>query len=233
MNMLLRYCLSIVYAGTSHECPVCASRLSKFKPMGVRKSALCPVCGALERHRLIWLYCLAKTNLFDGRPKRLLHVAPEPCLKRQLRRINGIEYVDADLESRHATVKMDVTDIQFDDASFDIILCNHVLEHVPDDRRAMRELLRVLRPGGWAIMQVPIDGESTREDPAITSAADRARLYGQHDHVRQYGRDYGERLNAAGFQVNVESFAADFSPTELDRLGVLANEDLYCCVRPA
>jgi SAM-dependent methyltransferase len=201
--------------------------------MGIRPAARCPVCGALERHRLIWLYCRAKTDLFDGRPKRLLHVAPEPCLTRELRHIDALEYVGADLESRHAMVKMDVTAIQFDDASFDVILCNHVLEHVPDDQKAMRELLRVLKPGGWAIMQVPIKGETTQEDPAVTSATERTRLYGQHDHVRQYGRDYAERLRTAGFLVEVVPFATGLTQPARERYGVLADEELYCCTRPA
>ena len=201
--------------------------------MGMRLSARCPVCGAHERHRLIWLYCHARTDLFDGRPKRLLHVAPEPCLTRELRRVDALEYVGADLERRHATVRMDVTAILFGDASFDVILCNHVLEHVPEDRKAMRELLRVLKPGGWAIMQVPIKGETTQEDATVTSAAERTRLYGQHDHVRQYGRDYAERLRAAGFLVEVDPFAAGLTPSQRERYGVLADEELYRCARPA
>ena len=237
MNFLLRYCLGVFrrlyYAGNRHECPVCDSRLRRFKPMGTRLAARCPVCGSLERHRLIWLYCRAKTRLFDGRPKRLLHVAPEPCLMRELQRIDALEYVGADLESRHATVKMDVTNIQFGDASFDVILCNHVLEHVVDDRKAMRELLRVLKPGGWAIMQVPVEGDTTREDPAVVGAVERARLYGQHDHVRQYGRDYVERLRAAGFVVDADSSATRLMTAERTRYGVLAEEVLYFCTRPA
>jgi len=237
MKTFLRNCLyplrRLFYAGAKHECPVCNGRVRWFKPMGTRPSARCPVCGSLERHRLIWLYCRARTNLFDGRPKRLLHVAPEPCLTRELRRIDALEYVGADLEGHHAMVRMDVTAIQFGDASFDVILCNHVLEHVPEDGKAMRELLRVLKPGGWAIMQVPIKGETTQEDPAVTSAAERTRLYGQHDHVRQYGRDYVQRLRAAGFLVEVNTYAAGLSLPQRERYGVLAEEDLYCCSRPA
>jgi SAM-dependent methyltransferase len=235
MNPLFRYCLDrirkLLYVGVNHECPICNSRLLLFKRMGTRPSARCPVCGSLERHRLIWLYCRTKTDLFDERPKRLLHVAPEPCLTRELRRIGALEYVGADLEGHHANVRMDVTAIEFGDASFDVILCNHVLEHVPDDTKAMRELLRVLKPGGWAIMQVPIRGAITQEDPAVTSAVERTRLYGQHDHVRQYGRDYAERLRAAGFLVEVDPFAAGLTQEQRKRYGLLADEDLYYCVR--
>ncbi len=236
MKTLLYYWLGrfrkAIYAGAQYECSICNSRLRRFKPMGERPLARCPVCGALERHRLIWLYCRAKTDLFDGHPKSLLHVAPEPCLMSELRRIEGLEYVGADMASHYATVKMDVTSIQFVDASFDVILCNHVLEHVIDDQKAMRELLRVLKPGGWAIMQVPIKGEVTQEDPAVVTAAERARLYGQCDHVRQYGRDYGNRLRSAGFLVKVESFSSSMAPSELERYGILADEDLYVCMRP-
>ncbi|MBE0627722.1 MAG: methyltransferase domain-containing protein [Burkholderiales bacterium] len=237
MRYFFRYCLDgirkILNAGVEHECPICKSRVRKFRRMGTRPSARCPVCGSLERHRLIWLYCRARTDLFDGRRKRLLHVAPEPCLTRELRRIDALEYVGADLQGHHAMVKMDVTAIQFGDASFDVILCNHVLEHVPEDGKAMRELRRVLKPGGWAIMQVPIKGETTQEDPAVTSAAERTRLYGQHDHVRQYGRDYAQRLRAAGFLVEVDTYAAGLTPSQRERYGVLADEDLYCCARSA
>jgi SAM-dependent methyltransferase len=237
MKTLLRYLLNgirrMLYAGAKHECPVCNSHLERFKSMGTRPSARCPVCGSLERHRLIWLFCRAKTDLFDGRPKRLLHVAPEPCLTRELRHIDALEYLGADLEGRHAMVRMDVTAIQFDDASFDVILCNHVLEHVPEDRKAMRELLRVLKPGGWAIMQVPIKGETTQEDASVISAEERTRLYGQDDHVRQYGRDYAERLRAAGFLVAVDPFAVALTPLERERFRVLADEELHYCTRPA
>jgi SAM-dependent methyltransferase len=221
----------ILYRGTEHECSICGSRLARFKPMANRPAARCPVCGSLERHRMIWLYCQAKTNLFDGRAKRFLHVAPEPCLTLPLRRIKGLEYVGADLEGCRAMVKMDVTGIPFDDASFDVILCSHVLEHVQDDRTAMRELLRILKPGGWAILLVPIDGAITQEDLCITSPEERTRLYGQHDHVRQYGQDYGQRLRQAGFLVSVDAFAAELAPAVLDRYGLLADEDVYYCTK--
>lgn len=237
MNTFLRGCLrylrKIYYAGINYRCPVCNSQLARFKPMGSRPAARCPVCNALERHRLIWLYCQTQTDLFDGRRKRLLHVAPEACLKQQLNCIKGLEYTGADLESRHATVKMDVTAIPFNNASFDVILCNHVLEHVPDDRKAMWELLRILKPGGWAIMQVPIKEGVTQEDPAVTSAEERTRLYGQSDHVRQYGQDYGDRLRNAGFTVVVNAFASRLSKLDRERYGVLVEEEIYFCSKSA
>ncbi len=217
------------YAGTKHECPICRSSFDILKPMGSRASARCPVCDSLERHRLIWLFCHRKTDLFDGRNKQFLHVAPEPFLKPAIRRLPGLAYVGADLEGRHANVKLDVTDINFDDNHFDVIFCSHVLEHVPDDRTAMRELLRVLKPGGWAILQVPILGEHTQEDPSIVDPQERARRYGQDDHVRQYGKDYVERLRAAGFVVDVSEYVKEFSDHERFCYGLPAEEDIYFC----
>lgn len=236
MKTLLRSILArirkVLFFGADYTCPICESRLASFIPMGQRLSARCPVCGSLERHRLIWLYCTMATDLFDGRPKSLLHVAPEPCLAERLRKLDGLDYVSADLASRYAAVRMDVTDIQFAEDSFDVIFCNHVLEHVPDDAKAMSELLRVLKPGGWAIMQVPVSGETTQEDLTITSAEERLRLYGQHDHVRQYGRDYATRLRAAGFQVKVDEYAAQLPNEERLRYGVRPDEELYLCHKP-
>lgn len=229
----LRILRKLVYRGDQHECPICNSRISRLKPMGARAAARCPVCGSLERHRLIWLHCRANTNLFDGRAKRLLHIAPEPCLARVLKQVPGLEYIRSDFAGTRTTVRLDVTAIPFRDGSFDVILCNHVLEHVAEDRQAMRELRRVLRPGGWAIMQVPIKGDTTLEDPAITSPEARTLHYGQDDHVRQYGLDYEERLRAAGFIVDRKPLARQFSAAERRRYGLMDDEDLYCCTKPA
>lgn len=221
----------LVYRGERHECPICRSRVSRLKPMGRRPDARCPVCGSLERHRLIWLYCRKSTELFDGRPRRLLHIAPEPCLARVLKRISGLEYIRSDFAGSRTTIRLDVAAIPFQDDSFDIVLCNHVLEHVADDRRAMRELRRVLKPGGWAIMQVPIKGATTLEDPGITSPEARALHYGQDDHFRQYGLDYEQRLRDAGFVVERNSFASRYSTAERQRYGLIEDEDLYCCTK--
>lgn len=229
----LRTLRRAIYRGDRHECPICDSRIGRLLPMGKRDSARCPVCGSLERHRLIWLYCRTNTDLFSCRPRRLLHVAPEPCLSRKLMRTPGLEYIRSDFAGTRTTLQLDVTAIPFRDASFDAILCNHVLEHVPDDRRAMRELLRVLKPGGWAIMQVPIKGKTTLEDPAITSAEARALHYGQDDHVRQYGLDYEDRLREAGFLVDRIAYAPKLSLNERRRYGLMDEEELYRCGKPA
>src|SRR5262249_39677760 len=155
-----------------------------------------------ERHRLHWVYLRERTDLFDGRPRRLLHVAPEPVLGRRLRGIAGLRYVSADLADPRAELRLDVMRLPFAGDAFDAILWRHVLEHVGDDRAAMRELYRVLRPGGLALLAVPpIRTERTCEDPGVSDPAERRRRFGHPDHVRRYGRDYPERLRFAGFRV--------------------------------
>jgi SAM-dependent methyltransferase len=144
-----------------------------------------------------------------------------------------LDYITADLSSSQVNTKADITNIPCKDNSFDVVLCNHVLEHVPDDQRAMRELLRTLAPGGWAILQSPIDSgrDVTFEDSSITSPRDRERAFGQHNHVRIYGRDYRRRLERAGFQVNVDSYAKDLEPLVVSKYG-LQEEQIYFCTKP-
>jgi SAM-dependent methyltransferase len=187
------------------------------------------VCESLERHRLVYLYMSRKTDLFDGRPKKLLHVAPEPQLARLFQQAGYLEYLSADLTSETAMVQMDLTDIPYPDDTFDVEYCSHVLEHVDDDRGAMRELHRVLKPGGWAILQVPITAERTFEDPTVTSPDQRERLFGQADHVRRYGPDYAQRLSTAGFSVTVDGFARTLGRREAERFGLMPEEDVYLC----
>ena len=150
---------SVFYHGSNFYCPCCKGHFRKFLPYGrinPRYNVLCPGCFSLERHRLIWLYLENKTNLFSDK-LRLLHFAPEQCFISQFKSMNNLDYVTADIESPLAMMKMDITDIPFEDNSFDVILCNHLLEHVEDDRKAMREMYRVLRNNGWAIIQPHID----------------------------------------------------------------------------
>jgi SAM-dependent methyltransferase len=202
-------------------------------PFGViaRPQALCPVCGALDRHRLIYLYFIHKTNLFCGDEKTMLHIAPESQLSRVFQDVDYIDYLSADLSSPSAMVKMDITNIDYPDCSFDVIYCSHVLEHVSDDSKAMRELHRVLKADGWAILQVPISGETTFEDPTVTSREMRERLFGQNDHLRQYGRDFADRLGTAGFHVSVDGFVRELSERQIIRLGLPRDEDIYFCTK--
>src|SRR5204863_5015044 len=177
----------------------------KFREYGKipRTDALCVHCNSLERHRFAWLYFGEMTNLFDGQDKRVLHVAPEACFEPRLKSRLGTNYLTADLLNPHAMVRMDITNIQYPDNHFDAVYCSHVLEHVPDDKKAIREFHRILRPDGWAILLVPITADRTIEDPSITDARERLRVFGQEDHVRRYGPDYVERLREVGFTVKV------------------------------
>lgn len=225
----------VAHFGLARYCPCCKAHLRRFQPFGIvrRSEAKCPVCGSLERHRLTYLYMLRKTDLFDGRPKRMLHVAPEAQLARLFRRAAQIDYLSADLCSPRAMVKMDITDIQYADGTFDVIYCSHVLEHIPDDAKAMREFHRVLKIGGWAILQVPITAEVTFEDPSVTRPEDRLRLFGQEDHVRRYGPDYKNRLADAGFSVLVDGFARELDDRTANQQGLMQSEDVYFCRKKA
>jgi 2-polyprenyl-3-methyl-5-hydroxy-6-metoxy-1,4-benzoquinol methylase len=162
----------------------------------------------------------------------MLHIAPEPIFARMFQTLPALRYFTADLNSQSASVKLDITNVAYKDSLFDVILCNHVLEHVEDDRKAMRELWRVLRPGGWAILNSPIDPEraDTFEDWSITSPVDRERAFGQRDHVRLYGRDYKERLQKAGFAVKVDRYIRELEPDVVRKYG-LPDEDIYFCAK--
>jgi SAM-dependent methyltransferase len=177
------------------------------------------------------LYLTHRTNLFDGHPKRVLHVAPEQAFEGRLRDRLGAGYLTADLLDPHVMERMDITDIQYPDESFDVIYCSHVLEHVEDDQRAMREFRRVLKKSGWAILLVPIMGDMTFEDPTVVRPSDRLRVFGQEDHVRRYGRDYADRLRRAGFDVQVTRVSDMIPSSQAVRMGVTGAGDIYHCRR--
>jgi SAM-dependent methyltransferase len=216
--------------GNQVECTVCGSAFRRFLPYGVnsRSNVLCPECLSLERHRLIWLY-LKELSDFPTKPRRLLHVAPEQCFYDRLKKFQNIDYVTADLESPIAEYHFDLHEIPFTDGSFDMIFCNHVLEHVNNDRIVLSEFWRVLRPGGFAILQVPLEPlrELTYEDPSITEPRQREKYFGQKDHVRVYGRDYPDRLREAGFAVQAILVSTRFSPEMINRYRLAPDETLY------
>lgn len=212
-----------LFFGQKHYCLLCESQLSSFLVFGnvvPRPSAWCPVCGSLERHRLIWMFLQQQTDLLESHPKTLLHVAPEGILETKFRQYAHIDYISADLNNPQAMVKMDITDIQYPENSFDVILCSHVLEHVPDDRQAMREFNRVLKPDGFAILMVPITAERTFEDSSVTSPEERERMFGQYDHVRKYGLDFEDRAKESGLSVKVFSPTGFADPDDFLRLGL-------------
>jgi SAM-dependent methyltransferase len=220
---------ALVYRGDAVECPCCRGRFRAFRSYHGRKNARCPACSSLERHRTLWLYLQRRTDVLS-RAARILHMAPEPAIERQLRRLPSASYTAADLHpARPEIVRADITGLPFDDGSFDLVLCNHVLEHIPDDGAAMRELHRVLTDDGIAIMQHPIDENraTTYEDPSIVTPQARKRAFGQEDHARIYGRDFRERLSAAGFQVTVERYADELDAGEVQRYALAEHGGLY------
>lgn len=215
----------VSYFGLRYKCPFCKSRLRTFLPFGLnfpvlkekkvvgggyRQNALCPICGSIDRERLLYLYLLHKTDIFQ-KPEKLLHVAPEARLADILRAKVNIDYLTADISSKNVMVEMDISNIRFPDDSFDVIICNHVLEHIIDDGKAMSELFRTLKPGGWAILQVPISLtlKNTYEDFSITTITGREKAFGQGDHVRIYAKDYQHRLAQSGFRVYVFNWVAE------------------------
>jgi len=195
---------TLTLRGGVFHCPICVEDYQHFLTFGVappRRNAVCPGCRSFERHRLLWIV-LEQMKLLPTAPgKRLLHVAPETCLSSRLAGL--FEYVSIDAGESIAQIQMDVTQLKFPDEYFDAIICNHVLEHVADDGKALAELHRVLRNDGWAIIQVPMEGDVTEEDLSVTDPAERTRLYGQSDHLRRYGKDFMSRLQHSGFSVQV------------------------------
>jgi SAM-dependent methyltransferase len=199
----LRRARRLAMAGRRVQCPCCGARYRRFKAFHGEDRA-CWRCGSLERHRSLALFLDRHPELL-WRDMSILHVAPEGMLRDRLAGVAGARYVSGDLTAELGPEEIDVTALQYDDASFDLVVCNHVLEHVPDDRRAIREIARVLRPGGAAILLVPdVEAAVTDEDPSVTDPAERVRRFGQDDHVRRYGWDYVDRLREAGLRVDVE-----------------------------
>jgi SAM-dependent methyltransferase len=222
--------IAIFYKGDKVACPVCGGRFRKFLPYGynaVREGALCPGCMSLERHRLMWIYLISETNIFES-ALRLLHIAPERCFIKYFEKALGANYITADLESPLAKMKMSIEDIPLEDSSIDVIFCNHVLEHIGDDRKALAEMYRVMKHGGWGIILAPVNEarETTYEDPAITTPKEREKAFGQYDHLREYGADYPDRLAEAGFSVEALKYYVFFGADEYRRFG-LGNDTLY------
>lgn len=215
-------------------CVVCSSKLHMFYPFNHRHFARCPFCNSLERHRLLWYFLENEMQGFFLSPIKLLHIAPEKNFFSMFSSISNIEYVPADLSPNKypgGTIKMDCTDIQYPNNTFDAIIANHVLEHIPDDARAMRELYRVLKPFGWAILNVPLEiGMSqTDEDASLTNPRTRLERFGQSDHFRLYGKDYLQRLQKAGFNVRLVDYFETMDNFETFKYGFKKNKPLVFC----
>jgi SAM-dependent methyltransferase len=222
----------LAHRGDTVLCPVCGHGFDRFRSDWNRSGALCWRCGSHERHRALWLFLESRPELLLD-ASSLLHFAPEWCLERRLREVAGLRYTSADLAPNTAELQLDITDLRLPDGSFDAIICSHVLEHVEDDRAAMRELHRVLVPGGWAIVLVPLDltRAATYEDPDVSSPQEREREFWQFDHVRLYASDIADRLRAVGFEVTTSQPACELGLTQAARYGLLESDVIHLCRR--
>lgn len=230
MSIWARPLIYQFFKGNKFYDPIDGKSYSKFLPYGYgkqRENALSPGTLSLERHRQMWLYLQNETDFFTKNYK-VLHIAPEQEFLRKFKKMQNLDYISADLFSPIVDVKADILDLPFADESFDIIFCNHVLEHIEDDAKAMSELYRVLRPGGWGILQVPMKNslEKTYEDFSIKDPKERQKHFGQYDHVRWYGMDYFDRLRKAGFETEPNFYSQKFSEEEIKKYGLRHNEIL-------
>lgn len=223
----------IIYKGDKVECPVCERSFSKFLSYGskvaARDNVLCPYDLTLERHRLMWLYLQKKSDFFTADHLKVMHIAPEQCFHKRFQNQKNLDYTTGDLLSPIADLHFDLHDIPLEDNQYDVIFCNHVMEHVENDLRCMQELYRIMKPGGWGIMQVPIDSNrnTTYEDPTITTPEEREKHFWQYDHVRLYGTNYPNRLEEAGFTVETIDFKDELPKEMFERYRLQPTELLY------
>ncbi len=236
-SYLVKPIIAFYLKGDTYTDPIDGNSFRKFLPYGYskqRKNALSPSTLSLERHRLMWLFLKNETSFFTSSKKiKTLHIAPEQCFLKIFKKQKNLDYITSDLESPIADVKADICNLPFEDDSFDVVFCNHVLEHIPDDKKAMQELFRVLKKGGFGVFQIPQDmsRENTFEDASITDKEERTRVFGQYDHVRVYGRDYFNKLRSIGFKVDEVDYTQRITPKELERFCLMKNEILPVCYK--
>ncbi|TLP80969.1 class I SAM-dependent methyltransferase [Maribacter sp. ACAM166] len=228
VSYLVKPFFQLYYKGDTFEDPIDGKSFRSFLPYGYenpRDNVLSPSTLSLERHRLLWLFLTEKTNFFTS-ALHVLHCAPEQAFYKRFKKLKNLKYITTDLNSPLADVKADICNLPFDDNTFDVILCNHVLEHIPDDSKAMHELYRVLKPGGWGVFQIPQDlsREHTFEDNSIVDKVERAKIFGQYDHVRIYGRDYFTKLRTIGFTVNEVDLTKHLSQENIIRYRLAKGE---------
>jgi len=235
LSYVARPFLALSLRGNTYQDPIDGKTFKKFLPYGYenqRENVLSPSTLSLERHRLLWLYLKNETDYFKA-PKKVLHFAPEQAFYKRFRAMKNLDYTTTDLNSPLADVKADICDLPFEDDSYDVIFCNHVLEHIPDDTKAMQELYRILKSGGMAILQIPQDLQraDTFEDNSITDRNERAAIFGQYDHVRIYGRDYFDKLRTIGFKVHEVDYTAQLDAAEVDKYRLAKGEILPVCFK--
>jgi SAM-dependent methyltransferase len=236
-SYIIRPVISWYLKGDKFTDPIDGKSFRKFLPYGYakkRENALSPSTLSLERHRLMWLFLRDNTTFFTATKKlKVLHIAPEQCFLDIFRKQQNLNYITSDLESPIADVKADICDLPFKENEFDIVFCNHVLEHISNDTKAMQELYRVLKPGGFGIFQIPQDLSKaiTFEDDTITDRKERAKLFGQYDHVRVYGRDYFDKLRSIGFKVDEVDYTKKITLNNIEKYCLMKNEILPVCYK--
>jgi len=231
----VRPVIALFLKGNNYTDPIDGKSYRKFLDYGyhnVRKNVLSPSTLSLERHRLLWLYLQNETDFFTS-SKEVLHMAPEQCFLDRFKKLNHM-YITADLYSPIADVKADITQLPFNDNQFDVVFCNHVLEHIPDDTKAMQELFRVMKKGGMGIFQIPIEMERevTFQDDSITDTKERTRIFGQYDHVRVYGQDYFDKLRSIGFRVEEVDYTKTLGDDWVEKYRLMPNEILPVVFKP-
>lgn len=236
LSIALRPLSDLYFKGNQFTDPINGKSYRKFLPYGYgrqRENALSPGTLSLERHRQMWLYLQNETDFFTN-PFKVLHIAPEQEFHKQFKKLKHLHYISADLYSPIVDVKADILNLPFEDESFDVVFCNHVLEHIEDDCKAMRELFRVMKKGGWGIMQVPIKTslQDTYEDFSIIDPVERQKHFGQYDHVRWYGMDYFKRLESVGFTVEINYYSKRYSAEERRKFSINENEILPIVRKP-
>jgi len=236
LSYVIRPILRLFLKGNRYTDPIDGNQFRRFLPYGYgkqRPNVLSPSTLSLERHRLLWLYLKNETDLFT-KPQRLLHFAPEQAFYKRFKDMDHLDYTTTDLNSPLAEVKADICNLPFESNSFDVILCNHVLEHIPEDKKALSELYRVLKPGGYGIFQVPQERDRavTFEDNTITDKKNRAKIFGQYDHIRVYGNDYFDRLRAIGFVVNEVDYTSTMPVSDIDKYRLAKGEIIPVVTKP-
>ena len=233
LSFLLKPLIKIYLYGNKYTDPIDGSSFRKFLAYGynkIRKNALSPSTFSLERHRLLWLYLQNETDFFEKKMK-VLHFAPEAAFLKKFKKLKNISYDTIDLDSPLADIKADICDLPIKNDSYDFILCNHVLEHIVDDEKAMKELYRVLKKGGTGIFQVPLNmsNKQTYEDFTITDPKERNKAFGQYDHVRVYGMDFFERLKNVGFKVEKCEYTSKLSEEKKTKYCLPKKEIIPVC----